>query len=372
MIQILRIPHTRRVAWIADGRFKKLLEPGTHWVWTFPGHHEFVPIELSGDLKPIPDVDPLPVDLPGTSIVAVGPHERAATFVQGVFRQVLNPGRYRWWDAVGPVRVVHFDTTAEPTPLGPDDLLPPGTTPSRVEATAGDAQAVVLHKDGLPQRTLSPGRYRAWTGSPWGLASVSLALQPLDVAPQDLLTRDQVPVRVKPAVAWRVSDPVRRLQEPQGLDQVYAAVQLALREVVTARDLDGLLADRGALGEELTARARATLPEVGLAIETVTVKDIVLPGEIKDLLNRVTLARKEAEAEAIKRREEVATTRQLANTARLLENNPVLLRLKELEGLAQIAQKIDRITLVGSGDLVKQVMLSDLGTAPKGERPEAD
>lgn len=137
-------------------------------------------------------------------------------------------------------------------------------------------------------------------------------------------------------------------------------MQLGLREVITGHTLEGLLADREAAGAELLERARAHLPALGLVLESASIKDIILPGEVKDLLNRVTLARKEAEAMAIKRREETAQTRQLANTARLLESNPVLLRLKELEALGEIAGKIDRITLVGSGDMVKSVLLSDL------------
>jgi len=95
--------------------------------------------------------------------------------------------------------------------------------------------------------------------------------------------------------------------------------------VITGKELEHLLTDRGALGDELTASARARLPDIGIHLETVTARDITLPGEVKELFNRVTLARKEAEAMAIKRREEVAQTRQLANTARMLENNPVLL-----------------------------------------------
>ena len=109
-----------------------------------------------------------------------------------------------------------------------------------------------------------------------------------------------------------------------------------------------------------------------MALELAALKDVILPGEIKDLLNRVTLARKEAEALAIKRREETAQTRQLANTARLLESNPVLMRLKELEALGEIASKIDRITLVGSGDMVKSVLLSDLSRDRVGAAETGD
>lgn len=75
-------------------------------------------------------------------------------------------------------------------------------------------------------------------------------------------------------------------------------------------------------------------------------KDLVLPGEMKQLLNQVMEAEKKAAAQVILRREEVAATRSLANTAQMLEKNPALLRLKELEGFKEIAAAIPNLTLV--------------------------
>jgi hypothetical protein len=147
-------------------------------------------------------------------------------------------------------------------------------------------------------------------------------------------------------------------------------VQLALRDVVTGRSLEALLAERESGGVELLEKARARMPAVGMALEIAAIKDIILPGEIKDLLNRVTLARKEAEALSVKRREETASTRQLANTARLLESNPVLLRLKELEMLGEIAARIDKLTLIGGDELVRGVALRQL--AHPTPREDAD
>jgi regulator of protease activity HflC (stomatin/prohibitin superfamily) len=68
----------------------------------------------------------------------------------------------------------------------------------------------------------------------------------------------------------------------------------------------------------------------------VGVRDIILPGEMKAILNQVMEAKKKAEASLIQRREEVAATRSLANTAEMLQKNPTLMRLKELEALEKI------------------------------------
>jgi hypothetical protein len=74
------------------------------------------------------------------------------------------------------------------------------------------------------------------------------------------------------------------------------------------------------------------------------VKDVVLPGEMKALLNRVIEAQKEAEANVILRREETAATRSLAQTAKVLGENPLLVRLKELEAYKELAAKVARST----------------------------
>jgi regulator of protease activity HflC (stomatin/prohibitin superfamily) len=77
------------------------------------------------------------------------------------------------------------------------------------------------------------------------------------------------------------------------------------------------------------------------------VKDVILPGEMKTILNQVVEAEKRAQANLIQRREETAATRSLLNTARLMEENRTLLRLKELETLEKVTEKIDKLTVYG-------------------------
>ena len=84
-------------------------------------------------------------------------------------------------------------------------------------------------------------------------------------------------------------------------------------------------------------------------------KDIILPGDIKDILNTVLLAEKKAQANLITRREETASTRSLLNTAKLLDENQTLFRLKELEFLEKICEKIGTISLTGGGSLLEQL-----------------
>ena len=91
---------------------------------------------------------------------------------------------------------------------------------------------------------------------------------------------------------------------------------------------------------------------LGLHIGSVGVKDIILPGEMKTILAQVVEAEKSAEANVIRRREETAATRSLLNTAKVMEDNPTALRLKELETLERVAERIDRISVFGGLDQV--------------------
>ena len=86
------------------------------------------------------------------------------------------------------------------------------------------------------------------------------------------------------------------------------------------------------------------------------IKDIILPGEVRELMNRVIEAEKTAQANVIKRREETAATRSLLNTAKLMEDNPTLLRLKELEALEKVSEKVGNVVVANGMDGV----LSDL------------
>lgn len=123
-----------------------------------------------------------------------------------------------------------------------------------------------------------------------------------------------------------------------------------MREAVGGRTLDEMLGAKGVLDREIESGTRQRIEQHGLALASVGIKDVILPGDMKEILNRVVEAEKVAQANLIKRREETAATRSLLNTARLMEENPTLLRLKELETLEKITEKVDRLTVFGGLD----------------------
>jgi regulator of protease activity HflC (stomatin/prohibitin superfamily) len=147
---------------------------------------------------------------------------------------------------------------------------------------------------------------------------------------------------------WQVEDVVRaRASVTEVTDSVYKTLQFALRAVVGTRTLDELLADKGLLDREILVGAVSGLAVEGVAVRSVGVKDVILPGEMKTILNQVVEAEKRAQANLIQRREETAAMRSLLNTARLMDDNPTLLRLKELETLEKITEKVDKLTVFG-------------------------
>jgi regulator of protease activity HflC (stomatin/prohibitin superfamily) len=98
-------------------------------------------------------------------------------------------------------------------------------------------------------------------------------------------------------------------------------------------------------------------------VRSVGVKDVILPGEMKTILNQVVEAEKVAQANLIRRREETAATRSLLNTARLMEENPTLLRLKELETLEKVTEKVGSLTVYGGLEGVLKNMVPGLTKA---------
>ena len=96
-------------------------------------------------------------------------------------------------------------------------------------------------------------------------------------------------------------------------------------------------------------------------------KDVILPGEIRELVNKVVEAERTAKANLIRRQEETAATRSLLNTAKLMEDNPLLLRLKELESLERLVEKVGRIDL-HAGEGAGPRRAAHQARAPEGAR----
>jgi len=127
-------------------------------------------------------------------------------------------------------------------------------------------------------------------------------------------------------------------------------VAYTLRQAVSGRTLDTLLGNKAELDREIHATVHQKVLEHAINVRSVGVKDIILPGDMKEILNRVVETEKAAQANVIKRREETAAARSLLNTARLMDENATLMRLKELEVLEKVTEKVHKLTVFGGLD----------------------
>jgi regulator of protease activity HflC (stomatin/prohibitin superfamily) len=160
----------------------------------------------------------------------------------------------------------------------------------------------------------------------------------IDVSGQEIMTADKVTLRLNAVVTYKIADARKAVSQTDDVRQaLYRETQLVLRGVIGARELDVFLTDKDAVAKDIEDNVRRRAEELGLEIASVGIRDVILPGDMKDLMNRVTEAKKAAEANLIARREETAAMRSQANTAKLLADNPTLMRLRELEVLEKVA-----------------------------------
>jgi len=217
-----------------------------------------------------------------------------------------------------------------------------------------DAHLGLLKVDGKVVKHLAPGKYAYWRfNREIQMDLIDTRLQSLEVAGQEILTSDKVNLRINLNANWLFDDvelAFSRLNKPA--EHIYRELQFALRAAVGTRSLDELLENKQQIDQMVFEHVQEKLQGFGVKVLSVGVKDIVLPGDMKALLAQVVEAEKAAQANVIRRREETNATRSMLNTAKVMESNPTAMRLKELETLEKIAERIDKISVFGGLDQV--------------------
>ncbi|MBF2004538.1 MAG: slipin family protein [Chlorogloeopsis fritschii C42_A2020_084] len=204
------------------------------------------------------------------------------------------------------------------------------------------------------QTQLQSGKHAWWVfGRSLQTEVFDLRQQTMEVSGQDILSKDKVPLRLNLTAGFRILDPLTAKNSLSDItNYLYKELQFALRGAVGERTLDALLEDKGAIDRSIFDYIHQKTTDYGIEVDSVGVKDIILPGEIRTILSKVVEAEKAAQANVVRRREETAATRSMLNTAKVMEDNPVALRLKELEVLERIAEKIEKIQVNGSLDSI--------------------
>jgi regulator of protease activity HflC (stomatin/prohibitin superfamily) len=205
----------------------------------------------------------------------------------------------------------------------------------------------LLYENGRYLKTLEPGRYRLWIWQHRRIESVDVRETSQVVEAQEILTGDKIGVRVSLIAQYRVSDPVAARHNVENyVMQLYQDLQLTLRENITGRTLEDLLKDREGLSAQLQQSVAPRAEAYGVTLRRVGVRDIVLPGVVRTVFLQEVEADLKGRASLVAARHETAAARARANTARLLQENPDILRLQELETLAALASKAGNVLIL--------------------------
>ncbi len=363
MVRFIRIKTFEVGLVFRDGAFTGLLEPG-FYVRFDPLRRERVDVVSQRAPWLVHEQLDLIVAsgvLDGRAVVLdLADSERGLVWIDGRFETLLPPGRYALWTGFRRVRTEVVDARTVRFDHADCEALLRGQRAAElldIQDVPAD-HAGVLFLDGRYAETLPPGRYAFWRHRVTvKLVRVDRRELVLDVPGQDVLTADRVTLRLTAVATYRVADPVRAVTATEDAKQaLYRDAQLAVRAAVGARTLDALLADKEALATELAATLRGKAVAFGLEVAALGVRDVILPGDMKELLNKVIEARTAAEAAVITRREETAALRHQANAAKLLAENPTLLRLRELEVVEKVAAGGKLNVVLGEKGLAERVV----------------
>jgi regulator of protease activity HflC (stomatin/prohibitin superfamily) len=178
------------------------------------------------------------------------------------------------------------------------------------------------------------------------MVKVSLRVFVMDVPPQDVITKDNVSIKVNAVVYFRVMDPSRAITEVE--DYMYATSQLAqttLRSVLGQAELDELLASRDKINSELQRILDKQTDPWGIKVSTVEVKHVDLPEEMQRAMARQAEAERERRAKVIKALAELQASEKLSQAAEVIGRHPVAIQLRYLQTLAEVATENNSTTL---------------------------
>jgi regulator of protease activity HflC (stomatin/prohibitin superfamily) len=342
-----------------DGVYLRLLTEGKYWLGfgeKLEKYDRAKPFNPAIELNLLVKDERLRDEL---YIVEVKENEIVLQYVNGLLSQVLTTGRYAFWKGIVDYGFVKADIGGIEIPGTFDRTTLTGKLVAGYVRTASvePFEKAVLFVDGKFEKILESGFYCWWKNSiAIFVGKVDTRLQQVELNGQEMLTRDKASLRVNAWARYQVVDIEKALLKNKEYErQLYIAFQLALREYITGLSFDELLEKKDTVVGYVLEKVATDAESLGVRVAGFGIRDIILPGDVKEIMNQVLVAEKKAQANIILRREETASTRSLLNTAKLLEDNPTLLKLKELEYVEKIAEKITAISLNGNGVLTDQL-----------------
>lgn len=362
---------------LKNDSYVKMLPSGSYWYRPFSRFHV-----ISADMRyqfPPPGLDLALFTgdrklMEQLHLVMVKDHEIVLHYADGIFVDVLPPGRHAYFKTIHEHTFVPVDTNNPIVAAGIDPAIfrkewfckEGAAYVTSCAIPAGSVGVLTINGDYV--KTLPAGNHYFWKGRDnVDVRQVDLRTRLIDITGQELLSQDKVTLRMNFICRCQVTDAVKVATAfDHHQEQLYSTLQLALREYVATKKLDELLAEKHEIGRIICAVISQKQDDLGVVFLEAGVKDIILPGDVRDILNTVLVAEKKALANVITRREETASTRSLLNTARLMEENQTLFKLKELEYLEHICDKVGSISLSSGAGIIEQLGTL-LGKASKSE-----
>lgn len=341
------------------GELINVLDPGLHWVGPFVKVMKYDVTELFYHETDFDLLLKCEAFSARVHLVEVADHEIAIQYKNGNFCQVLSPGRYVYWKDGLDLRhdIIDLNTIEVDKSISRKVLHRPEVSKYLTAHVVERYELGVLHLDGAFVKQLDSGIYYFWKGEQNAIISkVDTRKQHVEVSGQELLTADKASIRMSLFAHYQVKDIVKALIESKDYNrQLYITLQLGLREYVGQYTLDQLLQNKASIAPYILNYASERVKELGVELIDCGLRDIILPGDIKEIMNQVLLAEKKAQANTIMRREETASTRSLLNTAKLMSDNEMLFKLKEMEYMEKFADKVGQITVNGGGRVIDQL-----------------
>jgi len=340
------------------GVYQRMLKEGNYWLWKEEAYIYDVtkpfsaPIELNILLQDAVLAEAL-------YVVDVKDNEIVLMYENGLLKQVLNPGRYTYWKSAVQYEFVKADiskveiTESIERAVLQNRLVAPYVRSYSVE----NYEQALLFVDGKYVKTLQSGMYYWWKNIiSIYVGKIDIRQQQLEINGQEILTKDKAALRINAWAQYKVVDIEKALLQNKEYDkQLYVAFQLSLREYIAGYSFDELLEKKDAIAAYILQQVKEKAEALGIEVSGFGIRDIILPGDVKEIMNQVLIAEKKAQANTIMRREETASTRSLLNTAKLMEDNAMLWKLKEMEYVEKIADKISSISVSGNGVLIEQL-----------------
>ncbi len=342
-----------------NGKYIKLLSPGRYF--TYGGRKiEVLHINqaMTSEYCTVETLLQDPMIATSASVVEVGDQHLALHYINGQFDSVLPQGKHAFWSIQDRHEFKLVDiSNPEVSEEIPEYIFTKVPKIYYTQVEVLEYQKAGLYFNHQFIKMLDAGTYYFWRNNvKMDVNYVDTRRTQMQVSGQEILTLDKVSLRINFVCNYRITDSVKSLTEVDDYqEQMHVAAQLALREYVGKYKLDEILENKAQMSEFVHGKLKEKEQELYVEILDAGVKDIILPGEIREIMNTVLLAEKRAQANVITRREEVASTRSLLNTAKLMDENQTLYKLKELEYVERICENVGNINLNGNTDVLSQL-----------------